>query len=316
VSRTLARLTAAATVAALLSPGAGAWAARIIPMDAVKIAVNDKVVTMRETEQLRELQEQEYRQQFKGEELQQKLATLDEDLVKRIIEDLLMEAHAARLQIEVSDKDIEERVDNILRRQPNIQDLYTDEQLKSFVLKDILRRRVLAREVDARVRVTDADIAAACRKQTQDSREVDVGHILIRGDSEEARRTIEEVRQELLAGGDFDALALKYSQDPSVATNKGHLGFIGHGQFVKAFEDTAFALPLGAVSQPVRTEFGMHIIKVFDQRNKGPVNCDKLDDVTRQTLENQVYTQLREAQLQDFLARARQLADIRVFDPQ
>ncbi|NIR96629.1 MAG: hypothetical protein GWO39_00645, partial [Gammaproteobacteria bacterium] len=55
-----------------------------------------------------------------------------------------------------------------------------DEQLKSFVLKDLLRRRVLTREVDARVRVSRADIAAACREQARDAREVEVGHILIR----------------------------------------------------------------------------------------------------------------------------------------
>ncbi len=294
-----------------LPPGA-AGAGRSVLLDEVMISVNDKSLTRHEVEQYRQLQEQQDRQQYQGDELKEKLARLDTDLTQQLIDDLLLEAFATQMKIEVSDKDIEERVDSILRRQPNLQEQYSDEQLKSFVLKDLLRRRVLAREVDARVRVSNADLAAACRKQSLDSRELDVGHILLREDEPDAQARLEALRKQLLAGANFEELALKYSQDPSVTSNKGRLGFISRGQFVKPFEDAAFALPPGAVSEPVKTRFGLHLITVFGQRTKGKVDCDKLDDVTRQSLENQLFAKKREDELARFMARMRRQADIRI----
>jgi parvulin-like peptidyl-prolyl isomerase len=310
----LALALLAAGLAGLGAPAGRAWAGPTMLLDQVKIAVDDKAMTLREYEQLRRMQEQEDRQQFKGQELQDKLAHLDDDLVQRITEDLLLETYATRLKIVVSDKDIEERVDNILRRQPNLQEVYSDEQLKSLVLRDLLRRRVLAREVDSRVRVTTQDVVAACRSQTLDNRELDVGHILLRSTDDASRARLLEIRKQLVAGADFDALALKYSQDPSVSSNKGHLGFISRGQFVKPFEDAAFALPVGAVSEPVVTEFGLHLIKVFGERTKGRIDCDKLDSVTEQSLENQIFAKRRDEELHAFLTRIRKQADIRVYE--
>ncbi|NIR96630.1 MAG: peptidylprolyl isomerase, partial [Gammaproteobacteria bacterium] len=69
-------------------------------------------------------------------------------------------------------------------------------------------------------------------------------------------------------------------------SNSGRLGFISRGQFVKPFEDVAFSLPVGGLSAPVRTRFGLHLIKVFDQRHKERLDCENLDDVTRQSLRN------------------------------
>lgn len=309
------RLVAGLLLAVLaVLPAAGARAGRTVVLDSVKIAVDDKALTAREVAQLKQLQAQEYRQQYQGDELRQRLDNLDEELTQKLVEDLLLEAYAERANIEVSDKDIEERVDNILRRQPNLQELYSDEQLKSFVLKDVLRRRVLGREVDARVRVAPADVMAACRQQGQDNREVEVGHILIRDTDAAARQKLMDIRAQLENGADFESLASQYSQDPSVADNKGRLGFISRGQFVKAFEDAAFALKPGDISEPVQTRFGLHLIKVFSERSKGQVDCDHMDSVTRQLLENQVFAKRRQERLDDFLAQLRKHADIRVYD--
>jgi len=263
-------------------------------------------------QQYRQLQEVQLRRQFKGEELRQKLAELDSDMTQQLVDDLLLEAYAAQAKISVSDKEIEDRVESVLRRDPSLQEQYTDEQLKSFVLKDLLRRRVLAREVDSHVLVRTADIVAACRTQAMDTREVNVGHILLRADDAASRAKLEALRKELLAGANFDELALKNSQDPSVASNKGHLGFISKGQFVKPFEEVAFALKPGQVSEPVKTRFGLHLITVFGERSKGQVNCEKLDDVTRQSLENQIFVRKRDAELKRFMTRIRQQADIRI----
>ena len=73
----------------------------------------------------------------------------------------------------------------------------------------------------------------------------------------------------------FEDLALKYSEDPSVATNKGDLGWFGKGVMVPEFENAAFSLKKGEVSELIKTDFGYHIIKVLDTRK----TADGADEV-------------------------------------
>lgn len=71
----------------------------------------------------------------------------------------------------------------------------------------------------------------------------------------------------LNAGAKFEDLAVQYSQDPSVSQNKGDLYYFTAGQMVPAFEDAVFAMKVGEITQkPVRTQFGLHIIKLVDKR--------------------------------------------------
>ena len=86
-------------------------------------------------------------------------------------------------------------------------------------------------------------------------------------DSAKTYTKASEVLQAARSGGDFRALALENSQDPSVKQNNGDLYYFTAGQMVGAFEDAAFALKPGEIiSAPVRTQFGLHIIKVTDRK--------------------------------------------------
>lgn len=88
-------------------------------------------------------------------------------------------------------------------------------------------------------------------------------------DEKNIETEIHRVRVEIEKGGDFAELAQDYSEDPGSARNGGDLGFFGRGQMVKAFEDTAFSLQPGQLSQPFQTQFGWHILKVEDRRGAG-----------------------------------------------
>jgi parvulin-like peptidyl-prolyl isomerase len=80
-------------------------------------------------------------------------------------------------------------------------------------------------------------------------------------DSLAARQKVDLLYQDIQNGADFAALAKEFSQDPGSGRNGGDLGFFGRGMMVKPFEDAAFSLREGEVSQPVLTQFGWHIVK-------------------------------------------------------
>ncbi len=90
--------------------------------------------------------------------------------------------------------------------------------------------------------------------------QIRASHILVNS-LEEANRVILELR----SGIDFGALAEKFSSCPS-AEKGGDLGFFSKGQMVKEFEDAALALKVGEVSNPVKTQFGYHLIKLTDKK--------------------------------------------------
>lgn len=92
-------------------------------------------------------------------------------------------------------------------------------------------------------------------------------HILIEVDSDTdedaARKRIEAIAGQINAGEDFADVAEEASEDPGSASEGGDLGFAGRGVYDQAFEDALYALQEGEVSEPVRTEFGWHLIKLL-----------------------------------------------------
>ena len=82
----------------------------------------------------------------------------------------------------------------------------------------------------------------------------------------DALARIQGVQARLAAGEDFAALAEELSEDPGSAAQGGDLGFFGEGMMVPEFEEVAFALEIGQVSEPVRTQFGYHLLKL-EERN-------------------------------------------------
>ena len=110
--------------------------------------------------------------------------------------------------------------------------------------------------------------------------EVEASHILIsinNNDTLKAYNEAMKAREEILAGATFGEVANKYSDDPSVVQNNGYLGYFSGSRMIFHFEDAAFKLPVGGISQPVRTRFGYHIITVTDRRPaRGEINVSHI----------------------------------------
>ncbi len=105
--------------------------------------------------------------------------------------------------------------------------------------------------------------------------QVHAAHILLatRDGAEQARRAVTE------EGKDFAEVARQQSTDTSTAPNGGDLGWFPRGVMVKEFEDAAFSLQPGEVSQPVQTKFGWHIIKVLEKDEARPVLPETLEQL-------------------------------------
>jgi peptidyl-prolyl cis-trans isomerase D len=118
--------------------------------------------------------------------------------------------------------------------------------------------------IAAAVTVTDADLKAwydLNQSKYVEPEKRRARHILIPDDAD-AQKKLAQVQAELKAGADFSALARKYSVDTGSAKLGGDLGFALRTAFVKEFADKLFALKVGEVSEPVKTQFGYHIIKL------------------------------------------------------
>lgn len=96
-----------------------------------------------------------------------------------------------------------------------------------------------------------------------------VRHILIgddAGDEDAQLAKAEDLLDQLRAGADFAILAAEHSKDPGSAANGGDLGWVNRGVMVKSFEESAFSLDIHALSEPVKTDFGYHIIQATEKR--------------------------------------------------
>jgi peptidyl-prolyl cis-trans isomerase D len=121
--------------------------------------------------------------------------------------------------------------------------------------------------------------------------EVRARHILIRIDPEagdegkaQARGEIDGIRAQLLEGADFEDLALERSADPGSKDKGGDLGFFARGHMVKAFEDVAFSIEPGVLSEVVETSFGFHLIQVEEKRPATVVSFEEAREILAQEL--------------------------------
>ncbi len=244
-----------------------------------------------------QVQEEIQRLAFQGQELPQDRAgqeRLFREILQRQIERLLVLQAAQDDSLLVVDEDrVQEIVDQEIQRraqafggQPGLAQALAGEGLtlasyRDFLSTDVRQEQLQQLFMQRRLQgappvvVTDAELREAyeqARPTLQDRpRTLTFHQVVIRPASTDSakaatRAFAEELVDSLRAGADFAELAERYSQDPGSASNGGDLGWFRRGQMVRSFEDVAFSLPDGRISDPVETEFGYHIITIERSR--------------------------------------------------
>jgi peptidyl-prolyl cis-trans isomerase SurA len=219
-------------------------------------------------------------------------AKLRKNILDQLIENQVVLAEAARLSITASPQEVQQAVDRevgALRERLGgeegfqralSQERMTEADLRKRyepdVREQLLISRTVSREVQSKTNVTDAEVRAFfdSHRDSLGTRpeELKLAHILVAFEADtvqakRARSKADSLRALLVKGRSFEDLARQFSDDPS-GQRGGDLGAFGRGDMVPEFETVAFAQKLGEVSQPVRTRFGYHLIKVDSRQAK------------------------------------------------
>ena len=212
--------------------------------------------------------------------------------------DFTLLAQDAKKQFGASGDEVNQAVNDIMKAN-KIPDRKTFEQvlkqqgfsldnLKRMIVDEIVVQR-MTQKIKTEVAVTPDDL-----------REISASHILIRTSDkdpgnrkDEAKKLAEAVLKLAKSGQDFASLAAKYSQDPGTAGAGGALPFFRKGMMVKEFDEAAFALKPGEISNIIKTDYGYHIIKMNESRLRKDSNKDKLLEEKRTSVFNLKLLELR-----------------------
>ncbi len=203
-------------------------------------------------------------------------------LVEYLIENMLF-AEAGETAKLGTHKTYDERQRYWQRRA--MRDTYFEETIKSSVT-----------EADAR-KFYDAEIAKAAPRE-----EVRARHILV-----ETEETAKEIFEKIAHGAEFADMARQFSKDPGSKEDGGNLGFFGRGRMVPQFEEAAFKLAKGEVSLPVKSQFGWHLIKVEEKRDRGAPPFEQIKD--------RLIASLIHRRAQQIGSELRQKAKLEILDP-
>jgi peptidyl-prolyl cis-trans isomerase SurA len=293
-------------LAAALLVGASA---RAQVVDKVAAVVNDDLIALSEVERraapelaaVNQTRDPQQRADLRRKALQ--------SAVEQLIGEKLMEKQMDELGIAVSDQEVELGLEDV-RRQNNFDadqfeqalrsEGYSMREYREFMRKQLRRLKLVNVKVRSKVTVSEKDLRAAYDRWArleQADPEIRARHILVKLDAkaspqqeakalEKAKALAAEARK---PGMDFAELAKKKSDGPS-APDGGDLGTFRRGLMVPEFDKVAFALPQGGVSDPVRTRFGWHVIKVEERRSVAVKSFEEMKDqlqerLTREQLE-------------------------------
>jgi peptidyl-prolyl cis-trans isomerase C len=230
-------------------------------------------------------------------------------------------------KVTVPEADVDARI-GAIRQQFPTEDAFKDvlakqqmsvEQLKTDARQEMAIAKLITDEVTPKIAVKPEQVSDFYAKNPQHFQQGDkvrASHILISVPKDAdaaakaaARAKAEQILKDVKAGKDFGALAKANSQDPGSAVNGGDLGYFEQGQMVGPFNDVAFSLKPGAVSEVVETDFGFHVIKVVDKQAGRVVPIEEAKTKIEQFLQEQS----REKETETFVNGLKAKSKVEIF---
>ena len=272
----------------LIGLACGAVAAEVT--DRIVAVVNDEVITLGELNRGFEPYAQNIEANYKGNDKEATLQQNKKVFLQRLIDQLLIEQQAKKAGAgftAVSDEEVMNVVRDMLAKNNLSMENYVKklaaegnslEAVKKEIRGQMLRMRLLRREVQSKIVITDEEIGDFYDKHRQDyegAEAVRIKQILLpvaAGADNKTRESVKaqarQLRENISKGEPFEILAAQYSKGPAAAQG-GDIGFVERGVMVPEVEKAAFSLPAGQVSEVIETEMGFHIIAVVDKRGAG-----------------------------------------------
>ncbi len=259
--------------------------ARVV--DKIVAVVNDEIITFYELNSAFEPYLKNIENTYKGQDKDDLIIQSRETFLQRLVDNLLIEQEAKRTGIIVKEEDVMGVIQETLNRQNlSMQDFLknlaaegsTIEAVKKDIRSQIVRTRLLRREVKDKIIVNDSEIGAYYNEHRQEyegKESVRMKQILLPRPSG-ADKNVEKklknealrLRDRIIKGEPFDLLVAQYSKGPA-ASHGGDVGFIEKGTIIPEVEAVAFGLPVGQVSEVIESTVGFHIIKVVDKKGAG-----------------------------------------------
>jgi parvulin-like peptidyl-prolyl isomerase len=243
-------------------------------------------------------------------------------VMEELVNEALLEDRAKELDLITTDQEIEDQVKR-LKEQNNVK---SDEEFEKSLaasgltidrLREQLRRsqtlqRVVGREVQAKVDLSDDALRLIYEREKDTWRIPEKAHlaeILVSNgdDSAAAARRAKQASDLLKGGAKFETVVKDFS-DGATKSKGGDLGLVAKGELAADIDKAVFSLPVGAVSDPIQTKFGWHLVKVLD---KVPVSYKPFADVKADLLKREQDTQFQK-KLAEYLDKLKRDAVIKV----
>jgi len=258
-------------------------------VDKIVAVVNDEIITLYEFNTAFEPYRKNIENTYKGADKEAVIQQTRQAFLQRLIDNMLIEQEAKKsgAGIMVKDEEVTEVLQDMLAKQKlNMQqylkNLAKEGNTLEFVKKEIrgqmIRARLLRREVKSKILVTDEEIGEYYNKNRRDyegKETVRIKQLLLllppnasAAIKAKIKNQALELRKRIMDGESFDLLIIKYSQGPAAAQG-GDVGYIERGTIIPEVEAAAFTLPIGQISDVIESSVGFHIIQVLDKKGAG-----------------------------------------------